>query len=757
MVATMSPTMPTILAQVWQPVAAPAAIFCGAAVLALLAVAAYARSFREHPVASAVLGFMRLEAIAVLAVLLMGPSRLPPQTLDQKRPTLTIFLDTSQSMLTPDCRGAARIDSARSEWLDGARLDALSEDFTVELLAFDEQLRPLPRAALAQPAAQVATGEATHLAENLAAGLARLPEDDSGAAVLVLSDGRDSAEAPLAPAIALAQARGLPVFTVGFGGEVAQGDLAVVAVPLQDYLLPGEPGTVLVKVYQAGLDGASTTVRLRHAGQERTAAVTFAGQQVLDVPFEIIHDEGGQQEYVVSVDAAEIESETGNNQQTLFVNVHDRRIRVLVVEGQPFWDSKFLAHSLRKDERVELTQITQVSEAKRETIITRTGDDAVGLPRSAEAWATYDVVILGQAVERLLPPDGASQLAAYVERGGHLLFARGLAYDPQSPAGAQMAVALAAVEPVVWGEGFAEDAPLALTAAGRGAPWLDMTALGLRSDDALSRLPGLSAMPAIEREKPGTLVLARAMTPGKIGPPTEGAAALVTMPYGRGSVAALLGDGAWQWSLLAPENEDLAGFYDAFWSNLLRFMALGGDFQPGQQVALQLSRTSARLGDELVLNVVYKHTPPGGAHPRLEITSPDGTTRELALAALPGRDPRFRATLAPEGAGVYQAELVAAGMTPERQARKFSVYDVSLERLNASADHARLASLAEQTGGAFFASHQADELASRLHRHSASLVVPPRLEYVWDQWWVMAALLAWAGAEWLLRRAAGMI
>jgi hypothetical protein len=37
------------------------------------------------------------------------------------------------------------------------------------------------------------------------------------------------------------------------------------------------------------------------------------------------------------------------------------------------------------------------------------------------------------------------------------------------------------------------------------------------------------------------------------------------------------------------------------------------------------------------------------------------------------------------------------------------------------------------------------------------MVVPPRLEYIWDTSFVMTLLLIWAGFEWMLRRLAGLL
>ena len=122
---------------------------------------------------------------------------------------------------------------------------------------------------------------------------------------------------------------------------------------------------------------------------------------------------------------------------------------------------------------------------------------------------------------------------------------------------------------------------------------------------------------------------------GKRTTPPSASRPSSSMTYGRGTVVGVLGDGLWRWSLLPPDKQNLHGFYDTFWSNLVRWLSMGGEFSPDQQVALHLSRTTVRLGDPLAVDVVYKHTPATGAHPKLEVTNPGNQRRESRWSRSP--------------------------------------------------------------------------------------------------------------------------
>jgi hypothetical protein len=275
-------------------------------------------------------------------------------------------------------------------------------------------------------------------------------------------------------------------------------------------------------------------------------------------------------------------------------------------------------------------------------------------------------------------------------------------------------------------------------------------------DDALEKLSGFETMSRIKEAKVAAVVLAEAR-PAGAGPAVGALPALAAMQAGRGQVVAVLGEGLWRWSLLQREQRDVEGVYDAFWSNLVRWLALGGDLQPGQDVSLKLSRSSAWLGDQVMVDVVFRLTPQAGAHLAATIRDPGGQVSEMPMQRLPGREARYRAVVEARTTGTYRVALHTPGLDPERQERAFSVHDVNLERLQSAAAPGALRHLAEETGGVAFKAFEAERLTEVLAHERLARMVPSEPECIWDRGFVLFSILAWAGLEWLVRRRGGLL
>jgi hypothetical protein len=69
----------------------------------------------------------------------------------------------------------------------------------------------------------------------------------------------------------------------------------------------------------------------------------------------------------------------------------------------------------------------------------------------------------------------------------------------------------------------------------------------------------------------------------------------------------------------------------------------------------------------------------------------------------------------------------------------------------------RLKQLADQTGGQFYDTTAHSQFIRDLKQDLQTQFLPPRIEYFWDQTWIMLLVLVAVGAEWILRRQANLI
>ncbi len=760
----MSFTAP--LALIWRPYFPVIPVMTSVVLLVALAAYVCVRSFRHRPGLSVVTLLMRCVLILISGLLLLGPSGLGPTSDSFRKPTLRVLIDTSASMQTPDVEGMPRFEFASKRWLTSSCLYDLRGEYDVELLGFDESTRAILDEALRKPASEMATAGMSEIAKAVSdavigAGGGGASGGGGGSALLVLSDGRDTLDTPMHPVGQLARARSVPIYTVPLGGPSMSRDVAVVAVPDQPYLFAQEPGRVTVRVMQSNAGQSRTVLHVEQGEMDETFPIVFDGQDSVTVEVPISHDTPGTYEYRVWADAIPGEAETSNNAQPVFMEVTAKRLRVLILEGRPYWDTKFLAHALRKDSRIELTQITQISAEKRETIISREGA-TTGVPKSLADLAGFDVVVLGRGIGNVLDTQTVGLLPRYVsEHGGRLVFARGRAYDPKTLRGQGVSKALSVIEPVVYGEGVMRNQRIALEPAGMMHPSFntDADADGYGAMRGTDAMPTLLNLPVVAREKAATRVLARTQIGGAAGASGAGGSgqpAIVTMPYGQGMVVAVLGDGLWQWGLRPRKHDNADASFDRFWMDMVRWLALGSDYQPGKPVSVRLSRRGVQVGDpisvDLVSRVGFDELGAG-----LYVEGPDGERVRPVAEPVTGSTTRLRAVLNPKTPGVYRV-VVETALNPGNPIEtKFHCYDLDLERLHTTANRGALRALSEASGGRCLNPYEPDELFKVLRQQREAAVTPPKPYYIWDKGWVMVTLLLWAGVEWLIRRAGGML
>jgi len=690
----------------------------------------------------------RLLGLSGVVLIALNPGR---WHIEQRAQTTewAMLLDTSRSMGTADVRGQSR-------WRETCRLvrqllaDQPQRRF--RLFTFDNKLRALESAR--KLADITSTGETTDI---LGACDSALQLGQSGgsrlAGIILLSDGRQVEPGSLDEFALKARALQTPVYPVVIGSKTDLPDLEIVADRRQFIAFKGQPLKLTAIVRQRNLDRVTPTVRLLDAEGRVLAErkVELGGRPSASVEFELVPDRLGYSDYTFKVDPWPGETALANNTCRLGVCVLESKLRVLLAEGMPYWDSKFIAQLLQKQKHLQLTTVYRLSASKYFRI--EQGDDAPGdavqgvFPETAADFARYDVILFGKGVEYFLTPEKTQLLAQFVrDRGGGVLFARGKPYNNRLPE-------LESLEPAEWG------APR--EGAFRWQPTVGGEETGLfggdlpgRNDPVWEKLPALVRASECARLKAFTQVLAEGVS--GTGEQARRFPVVLSQRYGKGLVVAVNADGLWQWDFF-PSFEGASKLYRGLWSQLLQWLVTYSEFLPGQDYSLRLSDTVVRADQPVIARVSSRAPDAARLQPLLRVLDGNTVVQETVPSLAVDAAGRWEGILALRKPGTYRVEL-SVGSKGFKLYETLQIRSPLAESDDASVDAEFMAKLAAQTGGIVIT---ADNV-NALFQHAATPPLAARGENaqwkpLWDRGLVLTVILCCFGGEWFIRRRNGLI
>jgi hypothetical protein len=704
-------------------------------------------------------------AVVFLAVLTLAGPVLRQTTVERKLGRVVLALDASASMrLTddePDGGGDPRTrwERAQDLLLKGSQplLQALAAEHDVELAALRgtqsqriwwrrqggrDTSGPLP--------AQLPVSADAPLTDLGGAPRQAAEPLEAGTALVMLTDGQHNADGEPEEMAAALKAAGVPVYALGFGAEVPPPDLSVAlfeipesayareqlrgAVTIGDSMPPGVPARVVVESGGRelwGLDFSSD------GKGERRLEFQFA---VADIPETA---KGAPRLLTARVNAsgpeAAREKTRANNSAEAPLQVLERKRRVLILDGRPRWESRYIHNHFDRDERWEArVAFDSFTDNPAE------GDLARTFPATRDELFTFDLVILGDMrPDRLLDRQLGWLLEFVEKRGGGLIWIDGQRGHLRSWLAAGEASRLL---PVSWEGGGLSSAA--------GHTWSTDTdnptpsALLLASSRSANaelwpRLPP-ALWTARVKPEPGAQVVARLDGSGSLP-------AMVFRPTGAGAVLYLSTDELWRWRYQVA---DL--YHQRLWMQIAAWIAAPPFQVETPRLSIGSDRLRYRVGDQ--------------AEIRVRLRGSDGsliTAAKPRAILLRGGEPQGMVELAPDEdhAGVYR------GLTPRLKAGDFEV--AIEESAGASPAASRLAirasdqedrelaqltlnapllqSLAQTTGGQFLRESQAAELPALLRQVDRRQTIVREL-ILWSSWWWFGALITLLTAEWLLRK-----
>jgi len=743
--------------------------------------------------------------IAAVLVILLNPTWLERSLPPGGKPVLSVLVDASASMSTPDV-GAGTTRFIEAAALARTLAGTLDARFDVRTVVFAGSTKLVDREALPRVRPD---GPTTDLAGAIAAGL--LEEQPQGQSIVLLSDGIHNAGGQAVKVLEAARlARGLnaPIYTRTLGGEVEVHDLALDLESQQELAFIGQKTPIVAQVRRRGLGAPQATVVLSSEGRELIRrTVSFDAQGRAEVRFDAEQPRPGLYRYEARVDPVPGEVILVNNAESFLLRVVDEPIHVLLLEGKPYWDAKFLMRTLGSDPSIELDSVVRLAEGRflrrtmrRPSATVRPDAQAAAPPagaapkadadiprvddanippgqrpndkgqRTTDDWkilsgpdeilagkdglGRYQVIVLGRDAGVFLNEEQIGRLRTWIAKeGGALVCYRG------APA-AQLSQPLARLLPVRWSRSRESRFRVQLTERGRELRWLAPTAAG-PGDEALTRLPTLARNEQPHEPKPLAVVLATATAAASAGADGGSTPVVTYQPYGSGRVVVIEGAGMWRWAFLPPQYRDQGEIYGSLWHSVIRWLASGAGLPPGQDMALRADKIAFRTGEPVTATLLMRQEAAARQVPKVDLKG-DGPNASKSFTPVPSADDpaTFRVLFGALPEGRYHARIAGGGAKISRPSAEiaFDVRGFAEEELDRAARPDLMERIAHESGGAVLETGSPGELVTRIQPARAKSRTEQVLRYpAWDHWWLLLGTIAVWGAAWILRRTAGLV
>jgi hypothetical protein len=594
--------------------------------------------------------------------------------------------------------------------------------------------------------------------------------------IVLLSDGRSDSQISRTLMRRL-QADAIPVFVVPLGAEEPLGDLAVrdVDAPRRAFVHDKVPVVVDLERLGAAAADLSGVVRLidEATGEELDRvdladlkARRDAGGGGEDASDGADHDEitltaepklAGETTWKVVIDTADADLVPDNNLKTFTIELVDRPLRVLYVEGYPRWEYRYVKELIRREKSVE-SSVMLIS-ADRD--FAQEGNMPITrLPRSSEEFAAYDVLIIGDVPAGFFSPDQLETMKAHVaDRGAGLLWIGGERSTPASYSGSVLAdllpmrgsLNLAAVGTPVTLQPTpqAERLGVLQLASGETVGWPEEL-----SDPAT----GWSRLLWAQRIEPGQLKPAVEVL-GQTAQAVSGAVHLpmvLSMRYGAGQSIYVATDEIWRWRYGRGEL-----YPDQFWMQMIRMLGRESLSASGSQAQIEISPRRVQSGQPMRLELrLLDAQLLQQAGPGVRVTLRDPATgavvAEIDLKKVEGADDRYAATYLPDVTGQFEVRVNDPAFAALDLRAAVEVFAPDDELRRPETDHDLLRGLAESTNGKVLAPAQLGTLPSLLPNREVR-TSNPLTEPIWDTPLMLILAIALLTAEWIGRKVVRLV
>jgi hypothetical protein len=673
-----------------------------------------------------------------------------------------VLIDDSRSMQVADEGSGTRADYVRREagTPDAPLLAALGERFVPRVFRFSSAAERLQA-----PGDLTFQGTGTRLGD----AIERAREELSGlpvAGLVVISDGADNAETTIDQPVASLRAAGVPVFAVGVGKEQLSRDVQITRVETPGRVLEGASLVVDVVVTQTGYAGTTVPLTVEEDGRvvnvQNVTLPADGESQTVQVRFKA--GDAGLRTFSFSVPEQAREEVARNNRRDALIDVRDGSEDVMIAEGEPRPEAKFIKQATDQDDhlRVVLLLRTAMATPNAPDKFLRLGVNSpdelqFGFPTTREELFRYRGLIIGSFEAAAFSPEQQRMLEDFVAvRGGGLLVLGGArSLGEGGWAGTPLSNAL----PITIG-GVARDPimpPLELsvrpTRAGQTHPAVQIADTQEAADAKWKELPTLfsvNAAPAAALKPGASLLLSGTDRNGREQ------VVLAWQRYGRGKSLVLPVQDSWLWRMHASMAvEDTT--HQFFWQRLTRWLVDGVP----EPVMVTVAPDRVQSGEPVTLTAEMfdrEYRGINDARVLAHVTAPSGRVEDVPMEWTVEQDGEYRARFTPTEDGLYRVAVDGVRRSGEATGRgtaSLRVGPSDAEYFDAAMRASFLRRLSEETGGRFFLSSDTASLPDAISYSGRGVTVVEERD-LWDMPIVLLAVLGLMAAEWVTRRRWGL-
>lgn len=680
-------------------------------------------NYVRHPWKNRPPSAFRYLFLAGLTLLVFVPTIHRERT-ELQQPEVRVLVDASVSMSLTDGLSSTRMERAANILSDIK--DAYGHAFVISCWAFGSRIRAVSDPKTLKPQDSLS---------DLSAALKRMTSDLDPSrvrAIFLLTDGAHTSSSP--PGL-WARTSPTPIYVAGIGKtSYPFKDLAIESLEAPEIAFKDSIVGLTARIRSVGLEGKQRyPVSLSAGGRLlEEKGVELAGGTGT-IKFSVKPDRAGLIQYRVSLPRVEGELSHRNNTRDVAVLVEEKPRELLLLSGQPSWETAFLRRVIAADPRFSL-------EARELKLKGQKFDF------SSTDLAKHRLVILSRFASRSFKEGQIPSLLDFVQKNeGSLLILGTSPDDVEDLCGSE----LSRVLPVGKPEGRWETPRrmnLILSPQGLRHPVCTVLPHPQANLLAWKNLPPILPTAVFSIQQSGES-LATTVLAGFPYYPRD----LVAIAYrfaGRGLVTYFNTCETHLLKLLPASADDKDQVYQTFMSNLLDWMT---DQSRGLGVALIVPKARYLQGEtvDLGVNDYQGLLPPGDV---VVSVVREGGERLASLKLARGED-GISGSFVPDAPGVHTLSVAVPGKGVIE--KRLLVQEDSKELDRPFADLDLLKELGPQSGGAFFP--EGDRSLSRVALDAAPIVQTIPSNVLWiDDGKLLALLLLLLCAEWISRRRRNM-